>query len=228
MTNEFNPHVSEEQQKQRAQALERVAQLQASPRLRVLALATNGLQGVPIQATIVGPFEQILYDTLIHTTHPLDLDSQGYHGIQAAQLVDAPTLAEVMPQLRTLLGEHEDVVGFTLDFLVKALVRGCRAEGIEMLGAAHWISGQELLMPIVGTWNWNTGRWGKIKLLDAIGDMAVPGDFAPLNTCRGNAQRLAAVLDHYAEGKAGAGHPEPDAGDLWGDAGRHEGEPVEA
>lgn len=192
---EPNPVPSEE----RSKALERVRLLMASPTLRVAALATTDIKGVPVAAAVLGPQGDVLLDTLIHTTEQIQPGAQSAHGIRQAQLGGAPTLAEILPRLEALLsGDGLDVVFFTPDFMTRTLVRGCEREGLEMFSTADWIDGQALLTPICSTYNWSTGKWARPNLPTAIGDLALPGDLAPLGGALGNAQRLWHVLRHHA------------------------------
>lgn len=107
-------------------------------------------------------------------------------------------------------GERRRVLGSVLRHL-EAAERTCDR-------TLHWVSGQELLQPVCGTWNWTRMGWNRLSLVQAIGDAALPGDLAALGTALGNAQRLYHLLGYHAAGEAGEGHPEPDAADPWGDA----------
>lgn len=184
---------------ERRKALERVSLIHRSPALRVAALSTTDIKGVPVAAAVIGPQGDVLLDTLIYTAEQIQPGAQSVHGIRQAQLEGAPTLAGVLPQLESLLSSDGlDVVWFTPDFMTRALVRGCEREGLEMFSTADWIDGQALLTPVCGTYSWSTGKWGKLTLIQAIGDQAMPGDLAPLGSALGNAQRLWHVLRHHA------------------------------
>lgn len=172
-------------------------ELATSTRLAVFAFATSSLRGVPIQAAVLGgPHGDVLHT--IRTSQPLDPESQAYHGLTQHEVDAAPSLAATMQALRQLLGEGQDVITFTPDFMRDALVRACRLEGVEMFGTSHWRRGQEILAPLCGRYNWTTNRWSRPKLIECIGDLAVPASFAALGTALGNAQRLKAVLEHHA------------------------------
>ncbi|MVN88745.1 hypothetical protein GO986_18565 [Deinococcus sp. HMF7620] len=184
---------------ERNKALERTKLLMASPTLRVAALATTDIKGVPVAAAVLGLRGEVLLDTLIHTAEPIQAGAQSVHGIRQAQLEGAPTLANALPQLEMLLsGNGLDVIFFTPEFMSRSLVRGCEREGLEMFSTADWIDGQALLTPICSAYNWSTGKWVKLTFVQAIGDLAMPGDLAPLGSALGNAQRLWHVLRHHS------------------------------
>lgn len=184
---------------ERRKSLERVGLIVKSPTLRVAAFATTDIKGVPISAAVVGPQGETLLDTLISTREQIQPGAQAVHGIRQTQLDGAPTLAQVLPQLEVLVGqEDQDTVFFTPGFMERALIRACELEHLEIFSAANWIDGQTLLAPICGTYNWTRGTWSKLTFAQAIGDLALPGDLAPLGSALGNAQRLWHVLRHHA------------------------------
>lgn len=191
-------------EEQRRKALERVALIHRSATLRVAALATTDIKGVPVAAAVIGPQGEVLLDTLIYTAEQIQPGAQSVHGIRQAQLERAPTLADVLPQLEMMLSGSSDTVFFTPDFMARALIRGCEREHLEMFSASNWIDAQTLLTPICGTYNWTRGTWGKLTFAQAIGDLALPADLAPLGTALGNAQRLWHVLRHHATAQATA------------------------
>lgn len=173
-------------------------ELLADGRLSVFAFATSSLRGVPIQFALVEDDGQAMTWT-ISTTQPLDPGSQAFHGLSQVEVDDGAPLSEMMSTLREYLGEGNRVITFSPDFFREALVRACRLEGVEMFGASHWLDGQALLSTLVGSYNWTANRWSKPKLTDCIRDLEMPGDFAPIGTALGNAQRLHALLKHFAQ-----------------------------
>lgn len=197
---DFNLNEPEHLKQIRERTLLRIQELMGSDRLSLFSFATSSLTGVPIQAVILNAQGETLFESVIRTGLELDPESQKYHGLTRAEVDAAPTLEEVLPHLRKYLGDWNHVITFTPDFMTKALVRGCREEKLDMPAVGHWISGQDLLAPLVGTYNWTTDRWSKPKLIDCIGELALPGDFAALNTAKGNTQRLHFVLNHFAQG----------------------------
>ena len=225
---DFDPHTGDDQARQRERSLAQIQQLHTSPVLRVLSVATTGLKNAyPVAITVLGPGGVVLLDTNIYTLADIEPGAQALHGVTREALSHAPELRQVWAEVRGMLRPGNDVIAFSPKFSVDAMVRACRAEDLEMFPTGHWADGQTLLNPVCGAWNWSRMAWGRLSLADAVGEIVVPGDSGAIGTCLGNAQRLYAVLAHYAAGEAGAGHPEPDQGDLWGDAGRHEGEPVD-
>lgn len=197
---EFSPNEPEHLKAERERALLRIQELMRRDDLSIFNFATSSLGGVPIQAVVMTNIAQVLLVTCIQTNLELDPDSQRFHGLSRTQVDDGQRLEQIMPTLREYLDESNTVITFTPDFMSKALARGCRETGVDMMGTTHWISAQELLAPLVGTYNWTTNRWSKPKLTDCIRDLAVPADFAPIGTAMGNTQRLWFVLNHYAQG----------------------------
>lgn len=185
----------------RCAARETLLGLTTSVRLSVFWFATSSLRGVPIGYVVLGG-QHFMASTVIHTDQPLDPDSQAYHGIQQHEVDNAPSLSIVLPTLRQLLDDTNEVVTFSPDFMRDALVRACKLDGLEMFGTSHWQSGQELLAPLCGTYNWTTGRWSRPKLIDCIGDLPMPAHYAAIGTALGNAQRLQALIEHHAHGGA--------------------------
>ncbi|MVN88587.1 hypothetical protein GO986_17770 [Deinococcus sp. HMF7620] len=218
MTGTFDPHIEQRQVQEREAAQTKLTALLASPTLRVVALATTGLRNaVPVQFVVLDGQGGVLLDTRCFTTQPIEPDAQAMHSVKAADLEHAPSLATCLRQFEDLTSAGHDVVLFAAPWMVESIVRACRAEGVEAFGMGHWQSGQELLTPICGTYNWTSGKWRPLKLTDAIGDLAVPGDFAAIGTALGNAQRLAFVLRHHGAGQVAVA-PEEVQEDLgnWG------------
>lgn len=195
--------------RERAAALARLPELLASPTLRILSVATTGLrQAHPVQIVVLDGDGRTLLDTLVHTDQPIEPDAQALHGVQAAQLADAPRLAQVMEDLERLTWYGNDVVAFNPGFTVDALVRACRAQGVEAFGMGHWVDGQALLTPICGVYNWSRGAWGRLSLAQAIGQQPMPGHFAAIGTALGNAQRLAYLLRWHGTPQDAPAEPE--------------------
>lgn len=194
----FNPNSPTFFDDTKAATAQRFRELLASPNLTVFAFATSSLRGVPIQFVRVNELGVVTHDMVIKTFKLLDPESQAYHGIQQAQVDAAELLRDQMPLLRSLLGDSNDVIAFSPDFMREALVRGCKDDGVECFGTSHWLDGQALLSHFCGVYNWTTHRWSKPKLIDCIRDLPMPAHFAPIGTAKGNAQRLHALMLHFA------------------------------
>lgn len=175
----------------------KIRQLLASDHLSVFGFATSSLRGVPIQAVALDGQGEVLQQTFIRTAQPLDPESQAYHGVQQADVDHARPLNVVLPTLTHVLNDCNDVITFSPDFMRQALIRVCRQEGVEMFGTGHWVSGQDLLATLTGTYNWTTGRWSRPRLADCCQGVTLPAHFAPMGTALGNAQRLLQVLRHH-------------------------------
>lgn len=180
----------------RAATRAKFRELLASDNLSVFAFATSTLKGVPIQAVILNAAGEVLLNEIIKTEQELDPESQAYHGILQAQVGAGKEIFEL--PLPRLLGESHQVITFSPQFMRDSLVRACRIEELEMFGTSHWLDGQELLATLVGSYNWTTNKWSKPKLTDCIKDLPMPAEFAPIGTALGNAQRLHALLVHFA------------------------------
>lgn len=200
---DLTPETAQAQDRTRSRA--RLQALAASPDLRVVALATTGLRSAaPVAAAVVGPHGAVLLNTLVHTDQVIEADAQAIHGVRQADLHGAPSLRTVMEQLEALTGPGRDVVLFAPGWTIGMLSGACGRAGVETFNMSHWESGQDLLAPLCGTYNWNKGKWSPLKFVDAIRDLAMPGDFAALGTALGNAQRLHALIVHYAHDPAAA------------------------
>ena len=160
----------------RAEAAARFAEWAACPSTRYLAIATTGLEGVPIEVVVLGAQGQTLLRSLAATDQPIEPGAARVHGVGAAELVEAPALAEVATDLRRALGGGP-VVAFAGPWLGQRFAQA----GVRV-GAAC-LSAQPLLSAMCGAYNEAHQDFTRVRLGDIV---AATGEeashLAPLGT----------------------------------------------
>jgi DNA polymerase-3 subunit epsilon len=73
------------------------------PHTVFLDTETTDLEGYIVEIAIIDVQGATLLDTLVNPHAAIEDDAFAVHGIAAEQLVDAPTFAELLPRLRTIL-----------------------------------------------------------------------------------------------------------------------------
>lgn len=151
---------------------------------------TTDLRGRFVQLGILALDGTVLLDTLVNPLCAISRDATGIHGITAEQVADAPTFAQIEPQLRELLHDKDVVVynvGFDRAILEAELVRFYQTHGAEgsaggtgyrqalqWIQQCRWHCAMELYSEHVGEYSYRHGnyRWQRLPGGDhsAIGD----------------------------------------------------------
>ena len=174
------------------------------PATRYLAIATTGLEGVPIEVVVLDAQGQTLLRSLAATDQLIEPGAARVHGVGAAELVGAPSLAEVATDLRRALGGGP-VVAFAGPWLGQRFAQA----GVRV-GAAC-LSAQPLLSAMCGAYNEAHQDFTRVRLGDIV---AATGEeashLAPLGTALGNAQRLALAVRHFGQGGGASEAEQPE------------------
>lgn len=174
-----------------------------SPRTIILDTETTDLDGYLVQiAAIRANDGAVLLDTLVNPQTAISSGARAVHGISDAQLIDAPTFAQVWPQIEQLLHGRR-VVTYNAGFDRRILENECRRLGVGQERRRSWAWGERpawdrgtawrCAMELYATW-W--GDWSDRRL--SYRWQRLPGgDHAAL----GDARACLAVLHKMAEAK---------------------------
>ena len=90
-----------------AEVAERARQALANPTAVILDSETTDLDGYLVQVAVIDMAGITMLDTLVRPNAPISEQARAIHHISDAQLVDAPTFADIEPKLRhALAGRH--------------------------------------------------------------------------------------------------------------------------
>lgn len=177
----------------------------ASPRTIILDTETTDLDGYLVQIAVIDTAGMVLLDTRVKAQHPISDAAQAVHGISAAQLVDAPTFAQLAPVLWPLLHGKRIVTynaafdsGILENEVERCITRarltpplpGWRSEDRDLarrwVGRLRWKCAMELNAAYRGDWHeyYQNYRWPAL----------LGGDHSAL----GDARATLAVLEHMA------------------------------
>jgi DNA polymerase III alpha subunit (gram-positive type) len=152
--------------------------LLTAPDVVVFDSETTSLRGRFVQIGILALDGTVLLDTLVNPLVPISDDAQSIHGITDAMVADAPTFAQLEPQLRALLHGKDVVVynvGFDQSILRGELIRLWAVEGANVLevytqadawlNACRWHCAMHLYSEYVGDWSSYYGnfRWQRLQ-----------------------------------------------------------------
>lgn len=128
----------------------------------VLDTETTGLRDAEIcQIAIIDDKGQSLLDTLVKTTRPIPTDAQAIHGISTAMVQSAPTFAELLPTIKSILTDC-DVIVYNAVYDRGMLHQSAEKAGIakvEWKEIARWWCAMEAFAPIYGDWNHRHGNY---------------------------------------------------------------------
>lgn len=160
----------------------------------ILDSETTGLGGDAeiVQIAIIDPAGRTLLDTYVKPTRPIPRDASAIHHITDAMVVDAPTFADIAPQLRGLLS-GETVVIYNSDFDVRLMEQSAAARGIPIeipAFAGEYKDAMEEYSAWCGEWSeWHQSyKWQKLP----GGDHTAVGD---CRACLAVIKRMAGVLN---------------------------------
>lgn len=134
----------------------------------VIDTETTGLNAAEdelLQVSIIDNEGTVLFDSYIRPTqHTEWAEAERIHHITPEMVVDAPTLAEVMPEINDILKRYDKIVGYNLKF-DKAFLEN---NGAEFLNA-EYADAMKMFAPIYGEWNDQRGSYKWQKLTTAAG-----------------------------------------------------------
>ena len=123
-----------------------------------------------IQIAVVDVHGQVLLDTRLQTTVPINPEALAIHKISAEALVDAPTWPEVAPTLRKLL-EGRKVVAFNSGFDSRLLQQTAKAHDDD-----YWswkVDDDHCAMALAAKAFGATNRYGSISLSAAVAEAGI-------------------------------------------------------
>ena len=182
--------------------------LSGPPELRVIAIATTGLKGTPIEVAILDNTGSVLLRQYIHAQMGIEMGAQGVHGLSAGWLEEnGLPFGEAWPEVLRCLAGHT-VVGYNGKFITEAINRGITTWNGGATPEQHipWPTppikveaAQDALTPICGAWNWGKDNWSYVGLPECLQAADISTQhMAPAGSALGNAQRLYAVIGWYA------------------------------
>jgi len=173
MTEIPNDDEASDQDRARAWAVKLLAQ----PDLLILDTETSGLHGSAeiVQIAIIDKSGTVLLDTLVRPTRPIPRDASAIHHITDERVKDAPTFADIAPQLRELL-HGQTVVIYNADFDCRMLKQSAAACGLIHELGCFFEDAMEPYSAWVGSWSsfHRNYRWQRLP----------GGDHSALGDCR--------------------------------------------
>lgn len=131
----------------------------------VLDTETTGLNAAEdeiLQVSIIDNEGAVLFDSYIKPTqHTEWAEAERIHHITPEMVADAPTIAEVMPEINDILNRYDKIVGYNLKF-DKAFLEN---NGAEFL-STEYTDVMKMFAPIYGEWNDQRGsyKWQKLTI----------------------------------------------------------------
>lgn len=134
----------------------------------VLDTETTGLNAAEdelLQVSIIDNEGAVLFDSYIRPTqHTEWAEAERIHHITPEMVADAPTIAEVMPEINDILNRYDKIVGYNLKF-DKAFLEN---NGAEFLNTEYteYADVVKMFAPIYGEWNDQRGsyKWQKLTI----------------------------------------------------------------
>lgn len=154
------------------------AKMLADPSTLILDTETSGLHGSAeiVQIGIIDVTGRVLLDTLVKPTRAIPRDASAIHGITDAMVKDAPTFADLAPQLREFLS-GATVVIYNADFDIRMMEQSAAARGLTYevpIFAGEYKDAMEHYSAWVGSWSslHRNYRWQRLPGGDhsAVGD----------------------------------------------------------
>lgn len=131
----------------------------------VLDTETTGLNAAEdeiLQVSIIDNEGAVLFDSYIKPTqHTEWAEAERIHHITPEMVADAPTIAEVMPEINDILNRYDKIVGYNLKF-DKAFLEN---NGAEFL-STEYADVMKMFAQIYGEWNDQRGsyKWQKLTI----------------------------------------------------------------
>lgn len=165
---------------------------------------TTGLDGAEIcDIAIVAANGSVLLNTLVKPTIPIPAGATAVHGIADADVANAPSFADVWPEVKRLLAGREVVIyNAAYDrarLLDSAAAVGLSAEAHETLSATACHCAMELYAEFFGEWNSYHGsyRWQKLGDAGRQCRVALPSDMK-LHRALADAELTRQIVLHVA------------------------------
>lgn len=164
-----------------------VSALRGQPFL-VLDTETTGLhRGEICQIAILNHEGNILLNTLVKPMNSIPMDAYGVHGISDEMVQDAPTWAEIAPQVLDIIS-NQNLVVYNATYDRKMMHQSGEAAGmprIEWKEHARWYCAMIAFAEHYGDWNDYHGnyRWQKLSTAAIMSGMDTNGAHDALVDC---------------------------------------------
>lgn len=172
----------------------------AHDKLAVLDTETTGLdnEAEVVSVAAIARDGRVLLDTRVRPVYPVPLESRQVHGIHNADLVNAPTFADVYPQLRYIFGAFHVAV-YNAAFDERVIRHCCELAGLPPLYGPPWNCVMSGFAAYWGDWSeyHQSFTWKRLE------HAAYHAGYKPikahdaLDDCRATL----AVLEYMAEGR---------------------------
>ena len=134
----------------------------------VLDTETTGLNAAEdelLQVSIIDNEGTVIFDSYIRPTqHTEWAEAERVNHITPEMVADAPTIAEVMPEINDILKRYDKIVGYNVRFDADFL----KHNGAEFSNA-EYADAMKMFAPIYGEWNDQRGSYKWQKLTTAAG-----------------------------------------------------------
>ncbi len=138
-----------------------------------------------------------LVNTLVRPTRPIPVEATWIHGIKNEDVVDAPTFADILPNL-ILHFEYLTVI-YNRNYDVRLMAQSAKANKIDWLPLTNTVCAMELYAQFHGDWNeyHQSYRWQKQAVAARQLGIEIPADLhraaADANLCRLIVEAMAAT-----------------------------------
>ena len=189
----------------RADAIERAEELLRGD-LVVFDTETTGIGATDeiVEISVISARGDTLLDTLVRPTAPIPEGARAIHGIGDEDVVGAPTIVELLPDLQRLLA-NQTVIAYNLKFDTWLLNQSCKARGIEwpFIGrdarrsVIKGTCAMKLYAQYYGAWSEWHGSYTWQSLGNALAQCGLTVE-GPLHRALSDARAALAVLNYIA------------------------------
>jgi DNA polymerase-3 subunit epsilon len=106
----------------------------------VLDTETTSLEGEVIEIVILDPAGHILLESMVRPLGVVSAEARAIHGITDADLVGAPSFAELWPRIYSVLTQVRYVISYNASFDLERIATSCQLAGLTLFtgrGAAR-------------------------------------------------------------------------------------------
>ena len=162
---------------------------------------TTGLDGRAqvCDIAIIDHNGDVLLDTLIKPTRPIPAAATRVHGISNSDVADAPTFANIAPNLHQLI-DNKLIVIYNAQFDIQMLTQSARAHGIKESPVADWACAMNLYAAYWGAWSNYHQSYTWQKLSDAARQCGIQLP-ATLHRARADAELTRQIIQFMADDK---------------------------
>jgi DNA polymerase-3 subunit epsilon len=150
-----------------------------------------------VEIAILNTSGKPLLDTLIKPTRPIPRAATKIHSITNSDVTNAPTFADITPELRRLI-DGRLIVIYNAQYDIRMLAQSARARGVEESPVTSGVCAMNLYATFYGKWNNYRGSYKWQSLINAARQCGIK---APNNLHRaaGDADLTRLIVQHMAE-----------------------------